>query len=108
MKYPQIGEEVRVKGETGLHKVINVAKWGGYPMVTLESGRKVWLTNVVTRYHKYITVYVIQQNFGDGWEDVTEEETRAAGIQARKDYRENTKYPTRLIRRKDLNPLYQK
>lgn len=108
MKYPTAGEQVRVKGETGLHTVRNVAKWGGYPMVTLDSGRKVWLSNLVTRHQKYITVYVVQVHYGSGWEDVTEEEIRSEGIQRRKEYRENVRYPVRLIRRKELNQLYQK
>ncbi len=109
MKYPNVGEQVRVKNETGLHTVTNLwtKKRTITPFARLSDGRFIDLDNLITRHHKYIQVYVIQQNFGDGWEDVTAEETREAGIQSRKDYRENTNYPTRLIRRKEANPLYQ-
>jgi hypothetical protein len=108
-KYPEVGEQVRVKNETGLHTITRTWKEHGRPRWQLSDGRIFWnLDALVTTHQKYITVYVIQQHYGDGWEDVTEEETRAAGIQARKDYRSNTPHPTRLIRRKELNPLYQK
>jgi hypothetical protein len=107
MKYPKIGEQVRVKNETGLHTIHNIYKWGGYPLIVLNNGRKVWLSNVVTRHQKYITVYVIQQHYGTRWEDVTQEETSSAARDRRKEYIENTNYPTRLVRRKEANPLYQ-
>lgn len=48
-------------------------------------------------------VYVIQGNYGygDGWEDVTEEDTRAEGLERLREYRENEPgVPHRLIRRR--------
>ena len=109
MKYPKAGEQVRVKNETGLHTVINIHKnWGGLGvMITLSDGRKKWLENLITTHQKYITVYVIQQHYGSGWEDVTQEELYNEARDRRKEYRTNTTHPTRLIRRKELNPLYQ-
>lgn len=104
MKHPKIGEQVRVKNETGLHTVIQLWKPG---RVELSDGRIFWVDGLVTRHQKYITVYVIQQHYGSGWEDVTQEETVTEAIQRRKEYRENTNYPTRLIRRKEPNALYQ-
>ena len=110
MRYPKIGEQVRVKNETGLHTVINLHKnWGGLGvMVLLSDGRKKWLENLVTRHQKTVLTYVVQQHFGDGWEDVTEEEILSEAITRRKEYRENTRYPTRIIRRREPNDLYQK
>lgn len=105
MKYPKVGEQVRVKNETGLRTVALVRKGG---LIELSpDGRQVMLDEVITRHQKYITVYVVQVHYGSGWEDVTEEETRSEAIQRRKEYRENVQYPVRLIRRREPNPLYQ-
>jgi hypothetical protein len=106
-KYPEIGEQVRVKGETGLRTVRQLWKPG---RVELDDLRIFYLDGIITRHQKYITVYVIQVHYGGryGWEDVTEEETRSEAIQRRKEYRENVQYPVRLIRRKEPNSLYQK
>jgi hypothetical protein len=104
-KYPQIGEQVRVKNETGLLIVTNVIEPG---RIELNDGRALHVSEIVTRHQKWVTVYVIQQHYGSGWEDVTQEETITEAIQRRKEYRENTNYPTRLIRRKEPNTLYQK
>jgi hypothetical protein len=49
-------------------------------------------------------VWVIQTDYGygDGWEDTTEEETRAAALEQRNTYRENQpEYPHRLIKRRE-------
>ncbi len=58
---------------------------------------------------KYIYLKVIQQNYGQGWEDVSEYETNSQGITKDsellkhdlKEYR-LMGYPTRVIQRKEL------
>jgi hypothetical protein len=45
--------------------------------------------------------FVTQGNYGQGWEDVTEDETYSAGRQMLKDYNSNeTQYPHRMIIRR--------
>lgn len=116
-KYPEIGEQVRVKGEVGLHIVKKLYSNFRLPVggttyvvlpgdVTLDDGRIVGLEEIITRHQKYITIYVIQV-FYDKWEDETQEETWSEAIQRRKEYRENVARPVRLIRRKEVNPLYR-
>ena len=117
-KYPEVGKQVRVKGETGLHTIKEVHRGWKLPgtdvilstVVRLDDDRFVILDSIITRHQKYITVYVIQQLYGNGtgWEDVTEEETLSEAKDRGKEYRENTDYPTRLIYRRELNDLYQK
>jgi len=59
------------------------------------------------RYNpKHITEFIIQCNYGQGWEDETSEETITAAKKQLKCYRENSQYPSRLIRRKVENPDY--
>ena len=112
MRYPRVGEQVRVKNETGLHAVTKVWKERKagitFPRILLDDGRVFWdISRLVTRQQKTILVYVIQQHYGSGWEDVTQEEILSEARNRRKEYRENTKYPTRLIRRREPNDLYQ-
>lgn len=114
MRYPKIGEQVRVKNETGLHEVKKVWKdrKAGiiFPRILLDDGRIFWnLDALVTRHQKWITVYVIQVHYGGryGWEDVTQEELLSEARDRRKEYRDNVQYPVRLIRRKERNELYQ-
>jgi len=104
MQYPKVGEQVRVKNETGFHTVIQQWKPG---RVLLDDGRIFYLDGIITTHHKYITVFVIQVYYGTGWENVTQEEVRSEAIQRRKEYRDNQTFPVRLIRRKELNPNYQ-
>jgi len=59
--------------------------------------------------NKYTYLKVIQQNYGQGWEDVSEYETNSQGITKDsellkhdlKEYR-LMGYPTRVIQRKEL------
>ena len=48
-----------------------------------------------------VYLYVVQQYTGTqyGWEDVTQEEDRAEGLQRLREYRENDTLPARMIRR---------
>ncbi len=59
------------------------------------------------RYNpKFITAFIIQGNYGQGWEDETEEATLREAKAQLKAYRENSQYPSRLVRRKVENPDY--
>ena len=114
-KYPEVGKQVRVKGETGLHTVTHIHPGWKLPgtnvilsgVVRLDDNRFVTLDGIITHHQRYVTVYVIQQYYFGKWEDVTEEEVYSEAIARRKEYRENTNYPTRLIRCKEPNKLYQ-
>lgn len=54
------------------------------------------------RQRKTRDVFVVQTHTSCGWEDVSEEETRAEGRAQLKCYRENQpQYPHRLIRRRE-------
>ena len=47
------------------------------------------------------TIYVVQGDYGQGWEDVTEENTRKEAADRLKEYRDNmTEYPHQLITRR--------
>lgn len=60
--------------------------------------------------NKYTYLKVIQQNYGQGWEDVSEYETNSTGVTKDKlgliydlqEYR-LLGYPTRVVKRKQLN-----
>jgi hypothetical protein len=53
--------------------------------------------------NKYVYLFVLQGDYGHGWEDLTAEETRKE-IRARmKDYRENEGGTYRIIQRRELN-----
>jgi hypothetical protein len=54
----------------------------------------------MTYTRKTCDTWVIQQHWGYGWEDVTEEETRREGLIQLKCYRENQDAPARLILRR--------
>lgn len=45
-------------------------------------------------------VFVVQGNYGSGWEDVTEETSWYGGKNRLREYRDNVSYPHRLIRRR--------
>lgn len=50
----------------------------------------------------YTKAYVVQGDYGVGWEDVTEEETRPEGLARLREYRENSpEFPHRLILRRE-------
>lgn len=55
---------------------------------------------------KFITAFIIQGNYGQGWEDETEESTYKDAKAQLKTYRDNSQYSCRLIRRKVENPDY--
>ncbi len=53
---------------------------------------------------KYIYLFVLQLNYGQGWEDATAEETRKEIRDRCKEYAANSpEYPRRIIKRRELN-----
>jgi hypothetical protein len=53
--------------------------------------------------NKYTYLFVVQGHYGCGWEDVTESEVRKEARDNLKDYRDNCRYPHRMIQRRELN-----
>lgn len=51
---------------------------------------------------KYAYLFVVQGNYGQGWEDVTAEELRSEARARRKEYDANEPYPHRVIKRREL------
>lgn len=58
------------------------------------------------KINKYIYVWVIQGNYGYGWEDLTQSESYKEARANLKDYRNNEPTAHRLIRRREINPLF--
>ena len=60
----------------------------------------------IIRIPKYINEYVIQENWGYGWDDSTSESTRRDGLKQLKCYRENSygRFSARMVTRKIVNP----
>ena len=57
--------------------------------------------------NKYLYLYVIQGNYGCGWEDVTAEESWKEARTRLKEYRVNEpEYAHRQIERRELRPLH--
>lgn len=57
--------------------------------------------------NKWLKEYVVQGNYGHGWEDVTAEETYREARQRLREYRENSSGAHRLITRRVPNPEFQ-
>lgn len=57
---------------------------------------------------KYVTDIILQGNYGHGWEDIMSCENDKEAKSYLKDYDENENYPHRIIRRKVLDPEYEK
>ena len=49
---------------------------------------------------KTVTEYIVQGNFGHGWEDLTSEDNEKEAGQRLREYRENDTAPVRLIKRR--------
>ena len=56
------------------------------------------------RISKTQIVHIVQKNYGQGWEDVTAEETRKEALARLREYRENEAAPFRLIQRREKRP----
>jgi len=59
------------------------------------------------RIPKTKEVFVIQGNYGQGWEDVTEEDKYSEARQRLREYDANENYPHRRITRRVENPEYK-
>lgn len=46
-------------------------------------------------------IYVVQENYGYGWADLTYEETREEAENVLKDYEDNENCPHRIVKRKE-------
>ena len=58
------------------------------------------------RVPKKITEYVLQGNYGYGWDDLTYHDSYQSAKEDEKTYRENENIPLRIIERKVDNPQY--
>ena len=59
--------------------------------------------------NKYLYLYAVQGNYGQGWEDLTVSEDWREVWNDHKAYKDNEpEYPHRLIRRRELNPEWEK
>lgn len=58
--------------------------------------------------NKYVNEIVIQGNYGYGWDDLCFAEDEKDARELLKVYRENENIPVRSIRRRSLNPEYEK
>jgi hypothetical protein len=56
---------------------------------------------------KYVVVYILQGNYGDGWTDLTGCDNRKEIRADRKDYDANEHYPHRIIRRRILRTDFE-
>lgn len=56
---------------------------------------------------KYVTVYILQGNYGDGWTDLTGGTDRKEIRADLKDYDANESYPHRIIRRRILRTNFE-
>lgn len=79
----------------------------GFPMIFHASDidrRPMGWTPVKKKKNKWKDEFVVQGNYGQGWEDVTSEDTHSEARQRLKEYNENeTMYGHRLITRKVMN-----
>jgi hypothetical protein len=57
--------------------------------------------------NKYLYGYNISSNYGHGWEVECFEDTKDEARQRLKEYEENTLYPVRMTRSRDVNPEWK-
>ncbi len=55
--------------------------------------------------NKYDYLWILQGRYGQGWEDLTAEESRKEIVQRRKEYRENEGGCYRIIQRRELREM---
>lgn len=60
------------------------------------------------RVTKYVAVYVVQGNYGQGWEDLTAHDNRKDARSEMRVYDDNESYPHRVIQRRVLRTDYEK
>ncbi len=60
------------------------------------------------KINKYIYLYVVQGNYGYGWEDVDASESRKEALESLRSYCKNESHHAhRLIKRRELNPVFK-
>lgn len=61
------------------------------------------------KVNKYLYVFVVQGDYGCGWEDISGSESYRSAVADLRAYRENDSYARghRLIKRRELNPAYK-
>ena len=57
------------------------------------------------KQNKYKYLYVVQGNYGYGWDDLTSSEDYKEAKQDLKDYNLNENYSHRIIQRRELNEV---
>jgi len=60
------------------------------------------------RMTKYVQLYFVQGNYGQGWEDLTAHDNRKDAIAEMRVYDDNESYPHRVIQRRVLRTDYEK
>ena len=60
----------------------------------------------MARINKYVYGFKIQGHYGQGWEDECFEDTLKEAHQRLKEYRENSPYPSRMVRSREPNPQH--
>jgi hypothetical protein len=74
------------------------------PLTLFQIERQKTMTTTKTkRRNKYTYVHVLQGHYGQGWEDLTQSESRREMRQNLKEYRENEGGAYRIIFRRELN-----
>jgi hypothetical protein len=61
--------------------------------------------DIQKKKNKWKYEHIVQGNYGQGWEDVTAEESYSEARQRLKEYNENESYPHRIITRRVLPEL---
>lgn len=46
-------------------------------------------------------IFILEQNYGYGWEYVLEEDNRKDILQRKREYIDNTNYPTRILKKRE-------
>lgn len=46
-------------------------------------------------------IFILEQDYGYGWEYVLEEDNKKDILQRKREYIENTNYPTRIIKKRE-------
>ena len=55
------------------------------------------------KVNKYIYSYILQGNYGYGWDDLTSSDTLREAKQDKKIYMDNDRAPFRIIQRREIN-----
>lgn len=59
------------------------------------------------KINKWLYQYVVQGNYGYGWDDLVTHNNRIDALNDYKWYKQNEQYPHRIIKRRTLNKDYK-